>query len=58
MAEEIQEVGESSENRPEMNEESDQNGHAVDEMGEELDDAMFDDPEGFVDDISDQGLSV
>lgn len=37
--------------------EADENGDLKNGIDEELDDALFDDPEGFVDEIADEGIA-
>ena len=57
MAEEIPRTATGDDNEPKINGSVQENGESKDEIDEELDDAMFDDPEGFVDDVSDQGMT-
>ena len=47
--------GENGENRSKMNGDDNQDVREASEFDEELDDSLFDDPEDFVDDISDEG---
>ena len=59
MAEETQSATIDGENEADLNDNVKENGE-LEENGidEDLDDAMFDDPDGFVDQISDEGLCV
>ena len=56
MAEETQSASVAGENDAAVNGDIEENGDLENEIDEDLDPALFDDPEGFVDQISDEGL--
>ena len=56
MADETQLVVNDGEEEHDVNGDVKENGDPQSEIDEELDDTMFDDPEDFIDDISDEGL--
>ena len=55
MADVISEGLSNEEKCNETNGEMEENGETTNEFDEEINDEMFDDPEGFVDNISDEG---